>query len=82
MLSESARAASAEEARFRVAYPNSVPRRIKVIALDRPAERVVRRLAQGGWHSATFLTTVRQQSHAASTGSAISPARQAICSTR
>lgn len=65
MLSESARAASADEARFRVAYPNSVARRIKVIALDQPAERVVRRLAGGGWHSATFLTTVKDRSHTA-----------------
>ena len=63
MLSESARAASAEEARFRVAYPNSVARRIKVIALDAPAERVVRRLAGDAWCSATFLTTVRDPSH-------------------
>lgn len=65
MLSESARAASADEARFRVTYPNSVSRRIKVIALDTPAERVVRRLARGAWQSATFLTTVKDPSHAA-----------------
>ena len=57
MLSECARAATIEEARFRVDYPNSAPRKIKVIALDRPAERVVRRLAQKHWNSATFMTT-------------------------
>ena len=57
MLSECARAATAEEARFRVDYPNSAPRRIKIIALDRPAERLVRRLAQESWNSATFRTT-------------------------
>ena len=62
MLSESARAASDAESRFRVAYPNSVARRIKVIALDPPAERVVRRLAGGGWQAATFLTTVKDPS--------------------
>src|SRR5438270_12023834 len=65
MLSESARATTAAEARFRVVYPNSLARRIKVIALDQPAERVVRRLARGAWHSATFLTTAKDQSHPA-----------------
>ena len=59
MLSECARATSPEEARYRVAYPNSLPRRIKIIALDEPAERVVRRLAAGNWNSATFMTAVR-----------------------
>ena len=59
MLNGCARATTAEEARFRVDYPNSAPRRIKVIALDRPAERVVRRLADDEWNSATFMTAVR-----------------------
>ena len=56
MLSESSRAASAAEARFRINDPNSRPRAIKVIALDRPSEGIVKRLAQGPWTSATFLT--------------------------
>lgn len=56
MLSESARAASAAEARFRINDPNSRPRAIKIIALDRPSEDVVGRLAQSSWTSATFLT--------------------------
>jgi hypothetical protein len=60
MLSECARAATAEEARFRVDYPNSAPRRIKVIALDRHAERLVRRLAQQNWNYATFMTTAAE----------------------
>ena len=60
MLSECARAATVEEARFRVGYPNSVPRRIKIIALDKPAGSVVRRLAQQDWNSATFMTTTAQ----------------------
>ena len=64
MLSECARAATVEEARFRVGYPNSVPRRIKVIALDRPAGSVVRRLAQQDWNSATFMTTGQGSSRA------------------
>jgi hypothetical protein len=57
VLSECARMTTVEEARFRVSYPNSTPRRIKIIALDEPAERLVRRLAQQTWNSATFLTT-------------------------
>ena len=56
MLSESSRAASAAEARFRINDPNSRPRAIKIIALDRPSEGVVKRLAQAPWTSATFLT--------------------------
>jgi hypothetical protein len=56
MLSESARAASAEEAKFRVSYPNSKPRAVKVIALDPMAEPVVKRLAQLSWNGASFFT--------------------------
>jgi hypothetical protein len=58
MLSESARMTTAEEARFRIDYPNSRPRAIKVIALDGPSEGVVKHLAQGSWQRATFLTAV------------------------
>ena len=57
MLSECARMTTMAEARFRVDYPNSVARRISVIALDKPAEDVIRRLAQKRWNSATFMTT-------------------------
>jgi hypothetical protein len=60
VLSQSARATTAEEARYRVDYPNSAQRRIKIIALDRPAEAVVRRLARGAWNAARFMTTVRE----------------------
>ncbi len=56
MLSESARAASAAEARYRIESPNSRPRTIKVIALDRASEDVVKRLSQARWNCATFLT--------------------------
>ena len=56
MLSESARMASAAEARFRVQAPNSKPRSIKVIALDVPSEAVVKRLAKGDWKNASFFT--------------------------
>lgn len=57
MLSECARMTTVEEARFRVGYPNSTPRRIKIIALDEAAERTIRRLAQSPWNSASFMTT-------------------------
>jgi hypothetical protein len=56
MLSESARMSSAAEARFRVQAPNSRPRAIKVIALDAPAEHVVKELAEREWQNATFFT--------------------------
>ncbi len=56
MQSESARMASAAEARFRIDAPNSKPRAIKIIALDRPSDNVVRRLAQANWNHASFFT--------------------------
>ena len=56
-LSESARATSAAEARYRIADPNSQPRAVKVIALDAASERVVRRIARGPWQRATFFTS-------------------------
>jgi len=56
MQSESARATSAAEARFRIEAPNSRPRAIKVIALDRSSQDIVKRLAQSPWRHASFLT--------------------------
>ena len=56
MLSESARMSSAAEARFRINAQNSKPRNIKVIALDRPSEALVKHLAQLHWNSASFFT--------------------------
>ena len=55
MLSQSARASSAAEARFRIDDPNSRPRTVKVVALDRPSEAVVERLAREQWNGAVFL---------------------------
>jgi len=55
MHSESARASSAAEARFRIDDPNSRPRRVKVVALDRPSQAVVERVAQHQCSGATFL---------------------------
>ena len=38
MQTESARMTTAEEARYRINYPNSSPRAVKVVALDPPAQ--------------------------------------------
>jgi hypothetical protein len=56
MESESARMASAAQAKFRIDRPNSQARAVKVIALDAPSERVVKELAQAPWQRASFLT--------------------------
>jgi hypothetical protein len=56
MLSESARMASAQEARFRIDAPNSTPRTIKIIALDRASEPLVQHLAERSWNKASFFT--------------------------
>jgi hypothetical protein len=59
MLSESARMTTAEEAKFRINYPNSKPRAVKVIALDPASEVVVKKLAQGKWQQASFFTSLK-----------------------
>ena len=56
MLSESARVTTAAEARFRINASNSKQRVIKVIALDRTSERLVKHLATREWNQATFFT--------------------------
>ena len=59
MQSESARMSSAAEARFRVDYPNSQPRVIKVVALDPTSEEVVKKLARHVWERANFFTSLK-----------------------
>jgi uncharacterized protein (DUF2342 family) len=61
MQSESARAASATEARFRISDPNSRPRAIKVIALDRASGDVVKRLARSAWTNTSFLIALTSE---------------------
>jgi hypothetical protein len=56
MLSESARATTAAEARYRIERPNSRPRAVKIIALDPASEKVVQRLSRLPWSRAGFLT--------------------------
>ena len=58
METESARMSSAAEARFRVDYPNSKPRTVKVVALDAASERVVKRAAERPWQGAAFFTSL------------------------
>ncbi len=58
MKSESARMSSAAEARFRVDYPNSSPRAVKVVALDLASEQLVKRAAERTWQGATFFTSL------------------------
>ncbi|MBV8753064.1 MAG: hypothetical protein JO328_09405 [Hyphomicrobiales bacterium] len=61
MASETARATSAAEARYRIDAPNSQPRTVKVIALDVAAERVVKRIARRPWRRATFFTSLSDE---------------------
>ena len=68
MLSESARATTREEQRFRIDAPNSKARAIKVIALDRASETVLRRLAQQPWRSAAVMTVLNKQPSAQPVG--------------
>jgi hypothetical protein len=53
-LSESARAASAEEARFRIDRPIAPARAARVVALDPGAAATIRRVATGPWVTARF----------------------------
>jgi hypothetical protein len=59
MDSESARMSSAAEARYRIDYPNSKPRVVKVVALDAASEQVVKRVAERQWQRATFFTSIK-----------------------
>lgn len=54
-MSESARFSSAEEARFRISYPNSRPRKSRIIALDAASFEALRELAGREWNDAHFL---------------------------
>ena len=56
--SESARMSSAAQARFRVDYPNSTARAVKVVALDPASEAVVKRAAARPWQGATFFASL------------------------
>lgn len=61
MQSESARSTTRNESRFRVDYPNSIARSVKVIALDEAGRRLVDKIALLPWARATFFTSLSQE---------------------
>jgi len=56
--SECARAATTEEAGFRVDYPNSRPRASRIVALDDRAAEIIGDLEAATWIGARFLALV------------------------
>ena len=59
-MSECARVTTVEESSFRVDYPNSTPRRTKVIALDSLSDAVLRRLPHKTKSDTTFMSLSRE----------------------
>ncbi|MBV8533970.1 MAG: hypothetical protein JO128_00175 [Alphaproteobacteria bacterium] len=58
MQSQSARATTAKEAAFRVAYPNSSPRAVKLIALDEASVSAIGRLVRASPRRAALLPPI------------------------
>ena len=58
MLSESARMTTAQEAAYRIQYPNSKRRAAKVIALDRTSAKIVDEVSRLPWNGASFFTSL------------------------
>src|ERR1700712_349459 len=58
LLSESARVTTAQESRFRIQYPNSKPRAVKVIALDPESAKLVDDVAKMDWNGAAFFKSL------------------------
>lgn len=58
MPSESARVTTAAESSFRISYPNSRPRAVKVIALDEDSRPLVDEIAKLPWSRAAFFTSL------------------------
>jgi hypothetical protein len=58
MLSESARMTTAHEASYRIKDPNSKPRSVAVIALDKPSARIVDQISKEKWNGARFFTSL------------------------
>jgi hypothetical protein len=56
LLHSCARAATADEARFRVDYPNSTRRASRIIGLDDKAVSLLGTVAEQHWEGARFLT--------------------------
>lgn len=68
LLNSCARAATAAEARFRINAPIAPSRGARVVALDKGAEPVVRRVAEQHWCSARFFVCKSPALLAASNG--------------
>lgn len=60
-LSESARVTTADEARFRIDYPNSKPRVSRIIALDADSMATLRAIEHLPWNGARFLAYARSR---------------------
>lgn len=60
-LGACAHAATARELRFRVPYPNALPRASSVIALDAGAGRVIEGIREAPWAGAHFLRLAPRQ---------------------
>ncbi|MGB3407518.1 MAG: hypothetical protein WBA67_08485 [Jannaschia sp.] len=58
MLGSCARAASADEARYRVDYPNSLRRTSRIFALDQAAAEAMYAVTEDPWDNAHFLTVL------------------------
>ncbi len=58
MLSESARMTSAHEASYRIQYPNSKRRSVKIIALDQHSAHLLCDVARETWNGAIFFTSL------------------------
>lgn len=58
MLSESARVTTAQEARYRIPYPNSKERAHKIIALDAESAQLVDEVAKKEWHGVRFFSSL------------------------
>jgi hypothetical protein len=58
ILGESAKVTTAHEASFRIPYPNSKPRAVKVIALDPVSATLVDEVSRLPWNGATFFTSL------------------------
>ncbi|HEY8580450.1 MAG TPA: hypothetical protein VIL72_11225 [Beijerinckiaceae bacterium] len=58
MRSESARVTTAREAAYRVQYPNSKRRAVKVIALDAASAALLDEIAREPWNGATFFNSL------------------------
>jgi hypothetical protein len=58
MRSESTRVTTAAESSYRINYPNSKPRSVKVVALDEGSRPLVDQIAKLPWARAAFFTSL------------------------